>query len=65
MVSVKKKTQNTTRDLFQFVPIQNFKESSDIDWNKTIEEIDNQLFTKYKLDLFEVEFINSLIKAME
>lgn len=65
MVSVKKKTQNTTRDLFQFVPIQNFSESSDIDWNKSIEEINIQLYVKYDLGMFEQKFIDSLIKPME
>ena len=64
MVSVKKKTQNTTRDLFQFVPIQDFSKSSDIDWTKDIENINKQLYLKYDLDAFEQEFIDSKINTM-
>jgi len=65
MVSVKKKTQNTTRELFQFVPNQNFSESSDINWNTSIDEINFQLYQKYNLGMFEQELINSSIKPME
>lgn len=65
MVSVKKKTQNTTRDLFQFVPIQDFSDQSDIDWTKGIDDINQQLYAKYNLGLFEQDLINSLIKQME
>ena len=65
MVSIKKKTQNTTRELFQFVPLQNFTSSSDIDWSKPISEIDKQLYAKYGLTDDEVAFIELMIKAME
>ncbi|MDE5595650.1 MAG: Eco57I restriction-modification methylase domain-containing protein [Muribaculaceae bacterium] len=63
MVSIKKKTQNTTRDLFQFVPMQNFTDCSDIDWSKSEEEIDAQLFAKYSLS-DEKSIIDSMIKPM-
>ena len=65
MVSVKKKTQNTTRDLFQFVPIQDFSDKSDIDWTKDVDNINTQLYLKYNLGIFEQEYIESLIKSME
>lgn len=55
MVSVKKKTQNTTRDLFQFVPLQDFSKP----WT------DKELYDKYGLDIFEREYIESLIKPMD
>ena len=64
MVSVKKKTQNTTRDLFQFVPMQDFTANSDIDWSKSIAEIDAQLYAKYDLSADEITFIDSMIKPM-
>ena len=64
MVSVKKKTQNTTRDLFQFVPMQDFTANSDIDWSKSIAEIDQQLYKKYNLTDDEIAFIESMIKPM-
>ena len=65
MVSIKKKTQNTTRELFQFVPLQDFTLASDIDWSKSISEIDKQLYRKYSLSEDEVNFIEKMIKPMD
>ncbi|MGN1258602.1 MAG: Eco57I restriction-modification methylase domain-containing protein, partial [Candidatus Limisoma sp.] len=55
---------NVTRECFAFVPMQDFTESSDIDWSKSIEEIDVQLYKKYKLTDEEIAFIESMIKPM-
>ncbi len=57
-------TQNIVRDKFRFVPIQNFTENSDINWNKSIKEIDEQLYAKYHLSEEEIAFIESMIKPM-
>ena len=57
-------TQNIVRDKFRFIPIQNFALDSDIDWSKSVEEIDAQLYAKYKLSDDEVAFIESMIKPM-
>ena len=65
MVSIKKKTQNTTRDLFQFVPLQDFTSTSDIDWSQSIADIDRQLYAKYGLTDEEIAFIEKMIKPME
>ena len=54
MVSIKKKTQNSTRDSYQFVPMQDFSQS----WT------DTDLYKKYSLDKAEIEYIESLIKPM-
>ena len=54
MVSIKKKTQNTTRDLFQFVPLQ--------DWSKPW--TDAELYKKYNLSKEEIDYIESMIKPM-
>lgn len=54
-----------TKECFQFLPIQDYSLASDIDWSNSIENIDNQLFQKYGLDMFEQEFIESKIKPME
>lgn len=64
LVSVKKKTQDAARDVYQFVPLQDFSSSSDIDWSKSIEGIDVQLYTKYNLTEEEIAFIESMIKPM-
>lgn len=65
MVSVKKKTQNTTRDLFQFVPLQDFTSHSDIDWTQSIPDIARQLYSKYNLSDDEIDFIEKMIKPMD
>lgn len=58
-------TQNIVRDKFRFVPLQDFTENSDIDWSKSIAEIDQQLYKKYNLDQTEIDFIGKMIKPME
>ena len=55
---------NVTRECFAFVPIQNFTNQSDIDWNKTIPQIDQQLYAKYNLSEDEITFIEKMIKPM-
>ena len=53
-----------TRDTYKFVPMQNFTEGSDINWSKSVEEIDAQLYAKYHLTDDEVRFIESMISPM-
>ena len=65
LVYVKKKTQDNPSSVFQFVPLQNFTAQSDIDWSKSIPEIDQQLYTKYNLSEDEINFIEKMIKPME
>ena len=49
MLGLKKITQHTTSKVYDFVPMQDFKTNNDIDWRKSIAEIDKQLFDKYNL----------------
>ena len=65
MVSLVKSSQNTTQIVYRFVSLQNFTENSDIDWSKPIDNIDEQLFDKYKLSEEEREHIKKSIKDME
>jgi hypothetical protein len=62
--SLAKASQDATSKTYKFVPLQNFTKSSDIDWSKPIQEIDQQLYTKYGLTDEEVAFIESMIKPM-
>jgi len=62
--SLGKASQDATSKTFRFVPVQNFTVNSDIDWSKTVQEIDKQLYKKYKLTDEEIEFIESMIKSM-
>ena len=57
-------TMQVSRDVFRFIPLQNFNENSDIDWSKSVEEIDRQLYKKYHLSDTEIAFIESMIKPM-
>lgn len=55
LVSIKKKTQNGPRGVYQFVPLQDFSKS----WT------DEELYAKYNLSQEEISFIESMIKPME
>lgn len=55
---------NLSPDKFQFIPLQDFTEKSDIDWNKTIVEIDRQFYRKYKLSEKEIYLIEKMIKSL-
>ena len=59
-----KKSQNTPRATYSCVPLQDFTPSSDIDWSKSVSDIDSQLYSKYDLSDDEIEFIESHIKPM-
>lgn len=65
MVSLVQYTQNTKSDSYLLVPMQDFTSQSDIDWSKSIPEIDQQLYTKYDLSKDEIAFIEKMIKPME
>ena len=62
--SLGKASQDATSKTFRFVPVQNFTSESDLDWSKSTQEIDKQLYSKYKLTNEEIEFIESMIKPM-
>ncbi|MBR2958548.1 MAG: Eco57I restriction-modification methylase domain-containing protein [Bacteroidales bacterium] len=55
LVSVKKKTQDAARDVYQFVPLQDFSHP----WT------DEMLYKKYGLTEDEIAFIESMIHPME
>lgn len=64
LVSAMKITQSAPSRVYRFVPLQDFTENSDIDWSKSIPEIDKQLYKKYGLTQEEIDFIESMIKPM-
>lgn len=63
MVGIRK-LKNMTKDTYKFVPMQDFTAGSDIDWSKSVPEIDAQLYAKYNLSDEEIAFIESMIKPM-
>ena len=64
LLSVLKVTQDNTPGKWKYVPLQDFTPNSDIDWSKSIHEIDLQLYHKYGLDEKEIEFIETHVKEM-
>ena len=55
LVSIKKKTQHAFAQVYQFIPLQDFSKP----WT------DEELYSKYNLDMFEREYIESLINPMD
>lgn len=64
LLSVLKVTQDNTPNKWEYVPLQDFTSASDIDWSKSVTEIDRQLYIKYGLDEEEIAFIESHVKEM-
>ena len=64
MLGILKVTQDITPTKWKYVPLQDFTPASDIDWSKSIPEIDRQLYAKYGLDAAEIEFIETHVKEM-
>lgn len=65
MLGVLKITQDLPAPKWKFVPVQDFTDKSDIDWSKSVKEIDQQLYKKYNLSDEEIEFIETKVKEME
>lgn len=65
LLGVKKVTQHNPSKVWKYVPLQDFTENSDIDWSKSIPEIDQQLYKKYGLSPEEIEFIEEKVQEME
>ncbi len=64
LLGILKGTQDNPPERWKYVPLQDFTPSSDIDWSKSIAEIDEQLFDKYGLDEQERNFIRTKVKEM-
>lgn len=65
MLGILKITQDNTKSVWKYVPLQNFTENSDIDWSKSISDIDQQLYKKYGLSDEEIAFIEEKVQEME
>ena len=65
MLGVLKVTQHNPKSTWKFVPLQDFTVNSDIDWSKSVADIDRQLYAKYGLSEEEIAFIEKMIKPME
>ena len=63
-LGILKITQGNAPKTWEYVPIQDFTDKSDIDWSKSIKEIDQQLYKKYNLSEEEINFIEEKEKEM-
>ena len=65
LLGINKITQdNATKKVWENVPLQDFSIDSDINWTKSIADIDKQLYKKYSLDKNEIDFIETHVKPM-
>ena len=64
LLGILKTTQDNPPEKWKFIPLQDFTVNSDIDWSKSIPEIDQQLYAKYGLSQEEIDFIESHVKEM-
>lgn len=66
MLGIMKTTQNNqSKNTWSKVPLLDYTPKSDIDWTRSIPEIDQQLYKKYGLSEEEIAFIEEKIKSME
>lgn len=64
MLGILKITQDNPIETWRVVPLQDFTKNSDIDWSKSVSEIDKQLYKKYGLSPEEIAFIESKVREM-
>lgn len=64
LLGILKVTQDNKKSVWKYVPLQDFTSASDIDWTKSIHEIDLQLYRKYNLSKEEIDFIETNVKEM-
>ncbi|SEQ41523.1 hypothetical protein SAMN04488558_11026 [Ignavigranum ruoffiae] len=62
--SLKVTQHNQTKEVWSNIPLQDFTPNSDIDWSKSVAEIDQQLYAKYGLNEEEINFIETNVKEM-
>ena len=65
MLGILKVTQDNPKSVWLKVPLQNFTQQSDINWDLSIPELDAALYQKYNLTQDEIDFIESNVSAMQ
>lgn len=53
---------DASRGVYRYIPMQDFSSNKDIDWDKPLDDIDQQLFDKYRLTRDERTLIYNSIK---
>lgn len=57
-------TQNNPKETWKHIPLLDFKNDGEIDWNKSIQDLDHELYEKYKLSPSDICWIEENVKAM-
>ena len=57
--------QHATRDVYAFVPLQDFTSKSDIDWSRPVPEIAAQLYANYGITKSEATYVANTICTIE
>lgn len=65
MLGILKTTQHNSAIKWSHVPLEDFSSSSDIDWSKSVSQIDQQLYEKYELNSDQINFIEDNVKPVE
>lgn len=65
LLAILKVTQGNKSETWEYVPMQDFTFASDIDWSKSIDDIDQQLYRKYGFNDEEIAFIEEKVQCME
>lgn len=65
MLGILKITQDNTKAVWHYVPLQDFTVNSDIDWTQSVADIDRQLYQKYDLSPEEIAFIETHVREMD
>ena len=65
MISILKVSQNVYQNVYQFVPMQNFKNNSDINWKTGLDDLDEQLYKKYNFTDEQINWIMSKVDKVE
>jgi hypothetical protein len=64
LLGILKITQHNSTSNWTYIPIQDFSNKSDINWSKSISDIDKQLYKKYNLSKEEIAFIEEKVQPM-
>ena len=65
MLGILKITQDNTKAVWHYIPLQDFTINSDIDWTQSVADIDRQLYQKYDLSPEEISFIETHVREMD
>ena len=65
MLGILKKTAGCYPPVWKYIPVQDFTDTSDINWSLSVSEIDRQLYEKYGLTEEEIEFIKKVCKPFD